>query len=202
MEGAEKATTGRHDRPFHLETHDLAACNNKAAADLACGSFQLAIVLFQQALDGCWALLGADHPDTLTVAGNLGVALVKAGRHGDGLELIGANVADRVRVLGDEDPRTLAARDALAVAHRLAGHPGDAVAVAQQVTEQRSRVLGPAHLDTLTSRMGLALANAAMGDVVTAAEEITAALGDAERIHGTDHERTVALLQCAVTLAR
>ena len=49
--------------------------------------------------------------------------------------------------------------------------------------------------------MGLALANAAMGDVATAAEEITAALGDAEQVHGTDHERTVALL-CAVTLAR
>jgi hypothetical protein len=185
-----------------LEVHDLAGCNNDAAASFRSGDHVRATQLFAQTFKGCCAILGMDHPATLTVAGNLGVALIKGSRYGEGLELIIANLADRVRVLGDEDSRTLAARDALAVAYRRAGQINDAVTLSRTVTLQRSQILGPTHPDTLTSRMGLALAAAAAGDAEAAAMEMTAVINDAEQAHGIRHPRTVALLECAVNIAR
>jgi hypothetical protein len=50
--------------------------------------------------------------------------------------------------------------------------------------------------------MGLALAAAAAGDAEAAAMEMTAVINDAEQAHGIRHPRTVALLECAVNIAR
>ena len=66
--------------------------------------------MFEDALARCRASLGGDHPATLIVAGNLGVAQVAAGQRRKGLKLVIDNLADRVRVFGDDHPDTLTAR--------------------------------------------------------------------------------------------
>ncbi|GIG59723.1 hypothetical protein Lfu02_40950 [Longispora fulva] len=62
----------------------------------------------------CRAVLGPDHPNTLTTRGNL------AGKRGEAGDPAGAVTAfenllpDRVRVLGPDHPRTIATRYSLA----------------------------------------------------------------------------------------
>lgn len=174
-----------------------AAMRNNTAAELFdSGRCDEAVPVFEQALDSCRSTLGADHPDTLTVAGNLAVAYVAAGNRRKGIKLIADNLAARVRVLGDEHPETLTARNALAVAHRIDGDADTAVLLARQVAVQRSRALGPTHVDTLTSRLGLALALAAAGHLTTAHGLVASTMSDAEAALGPDHEHTLALIEC------
>jgi tetratricopeptide (TPR) repeat protein len=173
------------------------ATRNAAAAELfEAGRYDEAVPLFQQALASCRSTLGAEHPDTLTVAGNLGVAYVAAGQRRRGLRLIAVNLADRVRVLGEDHPATLTARNALAVAHRRNGDADTAIRLAKQVVLQRSRALGAAHVDTLTSRVGLAVALASAGEVTSAHRLLASAVNDAETTLGPDHEHTAALVAC------
>src|SRR3954449_7183944 len=158
-----------------MPVDDTVAQNDEGAALFAAGRYRDAVPLFEQALAGCQAVLGPEHPGTLVVAGNLGVAQVAAGQRRKGLKIVSDNLADRVRVLGDDHPDTLTARDALAAVHRTSGHVDDAGARApapwrtrgaggggrRPPAPPRPRRLGPTHPDTLTSRMGLALAHAA-----------------------------------------
>lgn len=174
---------------------DLADRHGRAVTAYQSGDLKGAVAVFEEVLAGCRSHLGAEHVATLTVAGNLGVALVAAGRRREGITVLATNVADRARVCGEDDPRTLVARDALAVGRRLAGQVDEAVALSGQVTEQRRRILGPTHLDTLTSRMGLALAQAAAGDVGAAVTVLTAAISESEQAHGSRHPHTTALIE-------
>lgn len=170
----------------------LAARNADGVSYFAVGRVTEAVPRFEDAHEGCIGTLGGDHPYTLTVAGNLAAALVGAGDR-RGLELMAANLADRVRVFGADDPRTLAAADALASAYRLAGRADDAVELATRVTDDRRRILGPTHPDTLVSRMGMALARAAAGDIVAALTLLEVALHDSEQAHGPRSAHTIAL---------
>ena len=122
------------------------ATRNTAAAELFdAGRYEEAVALFAQALASCRSTLGGEHPDTLTVAGNLGVAYVQAGQRRKGTKLITSNVAARARVLGDSHPDTLTARNALAAAgdvmsaHRL---------LASTMNDAES-TLGPDHEHTV-----------------------------------------------------
>lgn len=170
---------------------------NATAADLfEAGHYDEAVPLFEQALASCRSTLGGEHPDTLQVAGNLGVAYVAAGQRRKGMKLIAGTVNARVRVLGDTHPDTLTARNALAVGHRITGDADAAVALTKQVVLQRTRTLGPTHVDTLSSRMGLALALAAAGDHTSAHRLLTSTVNDAEETLGPEHEHTVALVAC------
>lgn len=175
---------------------ESATRNNTAAELFDAGRYDEAVPLFEQAFASCRSTLGADHPDTLTVGGNLAVAYLSAGNRRKGIKLIAGNLAARERVFGDDHPETLTARNALAVAHRINGDADAAVQLAKQVAVQRSRTLGPAHVDTLTSRMGLALAMAAAGHLTTAHGLVASTMSDAESTLGAEHEHTLALLEC------
>lgn len=170
----------------------LAARNADGVSFFAVGRVVEAIPRFEDAYEGCIGTLGGDHPYTLTVAGNLAAACVAAGER-RGLELMAANLSDRVRVFGDDDPRTLTAADALASAYRLAGEANEAVTLSTRVTADRRRVLGPTHPDTLVSRMGMALARAAAGDVMSALTLLEVTLHDSEQAHGARNPHSIAL---------
>jgi tetratricopeptide (TPR) repeat protein len=175
---------------------ESAARNATAAEHFAAGRFDEAIALFEQSLASCRSTLGSDHPETLVVAGNLGVAYVASGNRRKGIKMITGNVATRARVLGDDHPDTLTARDALAAAHRVAGDADTAVALAKEVVLQRSRTLGPVHVDTLNSRMGLALALASAGDMNSAHRILGSTMSDAEQAFGPDDDHVLALIEC------
>ncbi len=174
-----------------------AAARNAAAADLLeAGRYDEAVSLFEQSLASCRSTLGAEHPDTLTVAGNLAVAHIAAGNRRKGIKMISGNLDTRRAVLGDTHPATLTARNALAVAYRTTGDADAAVRLAKQVVVQRSRTLGPTHVDTLTSRVGLALALAAVGDRTSAHRLLGSTVTDAEETLGAAHEHVAALVRC------
>ena len=143
---------------------ESAARNATAAEHFAAGRHDEAVPLFEQALASCRSTLGSDHPDTLIVAGNLGVAYLAAGNRRKGIKLITGNLAARVACAS----ATSTPRRSPPVT-RSPSHTGSSATrtplsnSAKQVAVQRSRTLGPVHVDTLTSRMGLALAMAAGG---------------------------------------
>lgn len=176
------------------------ATRNDAAAEMyEAGQYDQAVSLFEQALASCRSTLGDEHPETLTVAGNLSVAHISAGHRRKGIKLITNNVSARMRFLGDDHPMTLTARDALAAAYRVNGDPDTAVTLSKQVVIQRTHLLGSTHGDTLRSRMGLVLALAAAGDVNSANRILAGTMNDAEQVLGPEHPLTLDLLDCGVS---
>jgi Tetratricopeptide repeat len=174
-----------------------AAARNASATELFdAGRYDEAVPLFEQALASCRSTLGGEHSDTLTVAGNLGVAHVAAGHRRKGIKLITSNLAARVRVLGDTHAATLTARNALSVAHRLTGDADTAVSLAKQVVLQRTRTLGRTHVDTLTSRMSLGWRWRQRETSPPPTGSSPPTVNDAEETLGPEHEHTVALVDC------
>lgn len=170
----------------------VAARHAEAASLFRNGDVDRSVEIFEEVLDFCTSSLGAEHSDTLTVAGNYAVVLFVAG-YEDGSDLLAAHVTERERLLGAQHPRTLAAVEALATAHRLSGRFDDAAAISATVAAERRRVLGPAHCDTLTSRLSMAHSRAAEGDPESALSLLQSALRDAEHEHGRLHQHTITL---------
>lgn len=180
---------------------ELAARNADAARQLTDGQPHHAVTALTSLLHDCRATLGAEHPETLVVEGNLAAAYVMAGQERDGTPLMLANLARRERVFGDEHPATLTARDALATTHRLAGRLSEALSLYSRTAPQRNRVLGPSHLDTLTTRLGLGLTFADAGDPDMALDVITAAVQDCDRADAGNHHAQL-LRSCQTDLLR
>jgi hypothetical protein len=183
------------------EVSDLAGRNVVAAEHLAGGRLRTAVSALESLLNDCRRRLGAEHPETLVVEGNLAVAYVMIGQHEAGAQLMLANLGGRERVFGDEHPLTLTARDALATTYRLAGRLSEAMWLYSRVAPQRNRVLGPSHPDTLTTRLGLGLTLAEAGDTAMALDVVTAALQDCEQV-GVADEHAAILRSCLSDLRR
>ena len=149
------------------------------------------IELYEQVLAEYERVLGADHPDTLTVRNNLAGAYKSAGRLAEAVELFERVLADRVRVLGPDHPDTLAARNNLAGAYYSVGRFGEAIELFERVLADRVRVLGPDHPGTLTTRNSLAGAYEVVGRFGEAIELFERVLADQERVLGPDHPDTL-----------
>ena len=149
------------------------------------------IELYEQVLAEYERVLGADHPDTLTVRNNLAGAYKSAGRLAEAVELFERVLADRVRVLGPDHPDTLAARNNLAGAYYSVGRFGEAIELFERVLAERERVLGPDHPDTLTTRNNLAFAYHSAGRFDEAIELYERVLAEQERVLGPDHPDTL-----------
>ena len=149
------------------------------------------IELYEQVLAEYERVLGADHPDTLTVRNNLAGAYKSAGRLAEAVELFERVLADRVRVLGPDHPDTLAARNNLAGAYYSVGRFGEAIELLGRVLAERERVLGSDHPDTLTTRNNLAFAYHSAGRFDEAIELYERVLAEQERVLGPDHPDTL-----------
>ena len=149
------------------------------------------IELYEQVLAEYERVLGADHPDTLTVRNNLAGAYKSAGRLAEAVELFERVLADRVRVLGPDHPDTLAARNNLAGAYYSVGRFGEAIELFERVLAERERVLGSDHPGTLTTRNSLAGAYYFAGRFGEAIELLGRVLAERERVLGPDHPDTL-----------
>lgn len=184
----------RSSAPGPAEVAELAERHRAALRLAAEDRFDEALDLLEAVDRSCGEVFGPDHPDSLTVTGNLAVVHLRAGHWDEGIDLLDSVLQQRAEVLGEDDPRTLAAGDALGAALRLAGRAGEALRLHDDVGGVRGVVLGRAHPDTLTSRMGSALALADAGDLEGAQARLRAAVADAERELGVRHRHTIALL--------
>ena len=136
-------------------------------------------------------ILGADHPDTLTVRNNLAGAYKSAGHLAEAIELFEQVLVDRVRVLGPDHPDTLNTRNNLAVAYDSVGRFAEAVDAWEELLPDCQRVLGPDHPDTLTTRNDLAGAYRSVGRFGEAIELFERVLAERERVLGPDHPDTL-----------
>ena len=138
-------------------------------------------------------VLGPDHPDALSMRGNLAYWQAQAG------DLAGAAAATEElldamrRVLGPDHPDTLDTRNNLAVWLAQAGDPAGAAAATEELLADRLRILGPDHPNTLTSRANLANWHAQAGDPVRAAAAAEELLEAMLRVLGPDHPHTFTL---------
>ncbi|MFG2174408.1 tetratricopeptide repeat protein [Streptomyces niveus] len=116
------------------------------------GECERAVATWESVLADSERVLGADHPDTLLVRGNLAAGLLERSETGEAggaadreraVALWESVIGDARRVLGDDHPDTLLARSNLARAHR-------SVEATESVLADCVRVLGPGHPRTLT----------------------------------------------------
>ena len=136
-------------------------------------------------------ILGADHPDTLTVRNNLALAYESVGRLAEAIDAWEELLPDCQRVLGADHPDTLTVRNNLAIAYKSVGRFGEAIELFKQVLGEREGLLGPDHPDTLAVRNNLASAYKSVGrfgEAIDAWEEL---LPDCQRVLGADHSVTL-----------
>lgn len=168
-------------------SHDaLEKANALGVAYTAAGRYEDALPHFERAAQGCRAVIGPEHPNTLVALGNLAVTYGRLERWPTAVPLIEETVAVRERSLGEQHPLTLAARDALAVAYRQSGRLAEALPIHQRVVGQRTATLGAGHPETLLSVLGLAVALAEAGNPRHAVTQLGTALQEAERSERTD----------------
>ena len=139
----------------------------------------------------CTALLGPEHPDTLTSRNNLASAYQAAGRRTDALPLFERTLTEYERLLGPEHPDTLTSRNNLASAYQAAGRRTDALPLFERTLTECERLLGPEHPDTLISRNNLASAYHDAGRPTDALALFERTLTEYERLLGPDHPDTL-----------
>jgi hypothetical protein len=102
----------------------------------------------EQLLDRWRAILGPDHPDTLTAASTLTLALAQLGE-AKTARALGEDTLQRCRrVLGPDHPTTLRAAAILTGALARLGEAEPARALGEDTLPRCHRVLGPEHLIT------------------------------------------------------
>jgi tetratricopeptide (TPR) repeat protein len=120
------------------------------------GFYYSASVLLRRASILAQRLFGPDHPNTLTIRGNLANTLRSQGRYDEAEPLEREVLTAREKALGSEHPDTLIARGNLASTLHLQGRYEEAEGLYREVLAAHEEVLGPEHRDTLTTRGNLA----------------------------------------------
>jgi Tetratricopeptide repeat len=112
-----------------VEKGELAAANEEAMQHLADGDATAAVGRLIGLAASCTGRLGADHPDTLVVRGNLAAARIAASQHRQAIADAQAVLDDRERVLGAHHPSTVNAGLTLGMALLAAGDAASALSV-------------------------------------------------------------------------
>jgi transcriptional activator/tetratricopeptide repeat protein len=166
------------------------------------GDQQAARALAHELHERWQRVLGPDHPDTLTAASSLTVALIYLGEH-EQAHVVGEDALHRARrVLGPDHPVTLrlaGAKITLTTLGPTVGleSPGteQVDAPGEDTLERLLRTQGPDHPGTLlmSLTMGRAMALAVGGDAATARAECEDALRRSRDSLGPDHLTTLGL---------
>ncbi len=118
----------------------------------------------QQLLERWRPSLGPDHPDTLTAASTLTLALVQLGETEAGRALAEDTLQRSRRVLGPDHPTTLIVATTLAASRMLLGQTEAGRALAEDTLQGSRRVLGPDHPTTLIVATTLAASRMLLGE--------------------------------------
>jgi TIR domain-containing protein/tetratricopeptide repeat protein len=155
----------------------------------------------ERLLDRWRAILGLDHPDTLTVASRLALALILAGQVETGRALAQDTLQRCRRALGMEHPTTLEAAATLVTALNQLGEAELARALAQDTLQRCHRTLGPDHRVSLGTASGLIVSQAELGEMKAARELGEDILQRCHLVLGPDHMTSLATA-AALTLAQ
>ncbi len=151
-------------------------------------------------LDRWRSILGPDHPDTLTAASRLTLALVALGEV-EPARALGADTLQRCRrVLGPDHPITLRTAAALTLALTGLGEMESARALGEDTLRRCRRVFGPDHVTTLGVAGALTLVLVQLGQAEPARALGEDTLQRGRRVHGPDRGSTL-LAATALTFA-
>ncbi|MBB5476776.1 hypothetical protein HNR20_001281 [Micromonospora parathelypteridis] len=141
------------------------------------------------------AVLGPDHPDTLTTRHHLAALHALTLDPGGAVRELEQLLVDRLRVLGPDHDDTLATRHQLAYARGEAGDPEAAVTALDELLTDLLRIQGPGHPETLGTRNDLAHWHGRAGDPAGAVRALEELLADQVRLlnPGPDHARTMSI---------
>jgi tetratricopeptide (TPR) repeat protein len=143
-------------------------------------------------LSTAWtAMLGPEHPDTLSATDRVGAMLRSLGDYTAAVEIHRRTFDARRRILGEEHPDTLRSANSLAVSWRASGNLALARDLHEKTLAIRRRVLGDEHPDTLESANNLAFALRELGDLTTAHDLYQQVLASRRRLLGDDHPSTL-----------
>ena len=143
--------------------------------------------LYQRRLRGG----GADDPNTLEAARNLGQLLHELGDYRQARTLAEDTLTRRRRVLGEDHPDTLTSANNLANVLHTLGDYQQARTLHEDTLTRRRRVLGDGHPDTLTSASYLARDLSGLGDYQQARTLNDDTLTRKRRVLGDDHPDTL-----------
>jgi len=140
------------------------------------------------------AILGDDHPDTLTSRHYLARILRDRGQLAEAEALLSATLAARRRVLGVAHPDTQTSSNGMADLLRVRGELAKASEIYQHVLWLRGQILGERHPATLTTRHYLAEVRYHLDDPGAEAE-LRVLLSINCEVRGPGHPRTLAVVQ-------
>jgi TIR domain/Tetratricopeptide repeat len=156
--------------------------------------------LAEQLLDRWRLVLGPDHPDTLSAASSLTVALVSVGEV-EPARALGQDTLQRCRaVFGPDHLITLWAAATLTVALNELGEP-ESRTLGQDTLPRCRRALGPDHPITVLAAAALSLILVQLGDLQAARALGEDTLQRCRRLYGPDHTTSLATA-AALTGAR
>jgi tetratricopeptide (TPR) repeat protein len=136
-------------------------------------------------------VLGPEHLDTLSAAGDLAHLLMRQGRYAEAEKRSMATLAAYERTLGPDHPSTLSEINNLALLYRHEGRYAEAERLYQRALEASERVLGAEHPATLSALNNLAVVFESQGRLPEAEPLQLRALDARERVLGPDHPLTL-----------
>lgn len=183
-----------HAQLLAADSQDLTSLNlagNLGRFEFEAGRYREAHFWYKHGYQGRVALLGVEHPDTLTSMNNLALTLRHQGYLPSARVLHEKELEVCTRVLGEEHPDTLTSMNNLATTLWKQGNLPGARALQEKVLEARTRVLDEQHPDTLSSMNNLAETLRQQGDLPGARELHEKVLEIRTCVLGVHHPNTL-----------
>ncbi len=158
------------------------------------GQQGLLIDLWGQSYNDLRAILGEEHPNTLTSLSNYAQCLGSVGRAGEALPHHERALQLRRQVLGEEHPNTLTSLNNYALCLGSVGRAGEALPHYERALQLRRQVLGEEHPNTLTSLNNYAHCLESVGRAGEALPHYERALQLSRQVLGEEHPETLTSL--------
>lgn len=155
------------------------------------GRYQSAEVAHRQVLEQRKAMLGKEHPHTLTSMNNVALALSDQGKSVEAEKMHRETLVLREKILGKEHPDTLMSMSDIAQALSDQGKDTEAEKIHRETLALREKVLGKEHPHTLISMSNVALALSEQGKYVDAEKIHRETLAMREKVLGIEHPDTL-----------
>jgi eukaryotic-like serine/threonine-protein kinase len=158
------------------------------------GAYDRALDFLTRAIDISRELNGADNPETLAIANDLGLAFLAAGKLPQATALFEHALDVQVKTLGEDHPDTLKTLINLAWANLDAGKFPASIELYKRVLASQMKKLGPDHADTLNTMHYLAGAYLYSGKLAEAIALYESASVGRTKTLGANHPETIATL--------
>jgi tetratricopeptide (TPR) repeat protein/predicted Ser/Thr protein kinase len=155
------------------------------------GAFEEAEAHYIRARNLALAQRGPEHPETLSILGNLALVYKHQGRLKEAEQLLNEVLEIKAGTLGPEHPSTLTSTHNLATVYVHQGRFDKAERLLNHALEVARRRLGPEHWRTLGSMQALSVIHKTQGRLKEAEQLLDELLAIETRVLGADHLTTL-----------